>query len=57
MPLAVLRQHVVSLLCYVLRLPFACFNLVERRLRRRAWREPRRIVLIKPCCLGDLLMT
>ncbi|WP_069802872.1 lipopolysaccharide heptosyltransferase II [Thermogemmatispora onikobensis] len=57
MPGAALRQHVVSLLCYMLRLPFACFNIVERRLRRRAWREPRRIVLIKPCCLGDLLMT
>ncbi|WP_376794942.1 lipopolysaccharide heptosyltransferase II [Thermogemmatispora sp.] len=54
---AALRQHVVSLLCYMLRFPFACFNLVERWLRGSAWREPRRIVLIKPCCLGDLLMT
>jgi lipopolysaccharide heptosyltransferase II len=54
---AILRQQVISLLCYALRIPFACFNPVGRLLTRRAWRAPRKIVLIKPCCLGDLLMT
>jgi lipopolysaccharide heptosyltransferase II len=54
---AALRQHAISLLCYALRIPFACFNVIGRLLARRTWEYPRHIVVIKPCCLGDLLMT
>lgn len=30
---------------------------LQRLFARRAWQRPRRIVIIKPCCLGDLIMT
>jgi len=40
-----------------LRYPFALFELLRRPLRGRAWQNPRTIVVIKPCCLGDLVMT
>jgi lipopolysaccharide heptosyltransferase II len=41
----------------VLRLPFALFDWLQRPFVRRAWTQPRSIVVIKPCCLGDLIMT
>jgi lipopolysaccharide heptosyltransferase II len=40
-----------------LRLPFTLFNSLQRPFVRTALRHPRRIVVIKPCCLGDLIMT
>src|SRR5947209_1960492 len=52
-----LRQHTITVLCYLLRYPFALLNLIGRPFRGRAWRNPRSIVVIKPCCLGDLVMT
>ncbi|TMC89685.1 MAG: glycosyltransferase family 9 protein, partial [Chloroflexi bacterium] len=52
-----LRQHIITALCYLLRYPFALLNLIGRPFRGRAWRNPRSIVVIKPCCLGDLVMT
>ncbi|HEY6410539.1 MAG TPA: glycosyltransferase family 9 protein, partial [Ktedonobacteraceae bacterium] len=52
-----LRQHSITLLCYFLRLPFALLDLLARPFRGRTWNNPRTIALIKPCCLGDLLMT
>ena len=52
-----LRQHIITVLCYLLRYPFALLNLFGRLFRGRAWRHPRSIVVIKPCCLGDLVMT
>ena len=52
-----LRQHIITVLCYLLRLPFALLNLAQRPFTRRARQLPRSIVVIKPCCLGDLLMT
>jgi lipopolysaccharide heptosyltransferase II len=30
---------------------------VRRLFARRAWQHPRSIVVIKPCCIGDLIMT
>jgi lipopolysaccharide heptosyltransferase II len=54
---AKLRQHVITTLCYLLRLPFALFNCIQRLFSRKAWNNPRTIVVIKPCCLGDLIMT
>lgn len=38
-------------------MPFALIDIVSRSFTRRAWNNPRRIVVIKPCCLGDLVMT
>ena len=52
-----LRQHIITVLCYLLRLPFALLNIAQRLFNRRARQHPRSIVVIKPCCLGDLLMT
>src|SRR5438876_13665 len=52
-----LRQHIITVLCYLLRFPFALLDLLARPFRRRAWVDPHTIVLIKPCCLGDLVMT
>ena len=52
-----LRQHIITGLCYLLRYPFALLNLLRRPFRGRAWQHPRSIVVIKPCCLGDLVMT
>ncbi|TMB84533.1 MAG: lipopolysaccharide heptosyltransferase II [Chloroflexi bacterium] len=52
-----LRQHIITALCYLLRYPFALLNLIGRPFQGRAWRNPRSIVVIKPCCLGDLVMT
>jgi len=40
-----------------LRYPFALLELLRRPFRGRAWQNPRAIVVIKPCCLGDLVMT
>ncbi|MDQ2903316.1 MAG: lipopolysaccharide heptosyltransferase II [Ktedonobacteraceae bacterium] len=52
-----LRQKSISAICYILRVPFGLLNSIQRLFARRAWRHPRAIVVIKPCCLGDLLMT
>ncbi len=52
-----LRQHIITALCIALRLPFTLLNAISRPFGRRAWKRPRSIVVIKPCCLGDLLMT
>jgi lipopolysaccharide heptosyltransferase II len=40
-----------------LRFPFALLDLLQRPFVQRARRQPRSIVVIKPCCLGDLIMT
>lgn len=45
------------MLCILLRLPFAVFNGVQGLFTQRARRRPASIVIIKPCCLGDLIMT
>src|SRR5204863_6072012 len=52
-----LRHHIITILCYLLRYPFALLELLGRPFRGRAWQNPRTIVVIKPCCLGDLVMT
>ena len=52
-----LRQHMITVLCYLLRYPFALLDRVRRPFIQRAWQHPRTIVVIKPCCLGDLVMT
>ncbi len=52
-----LRQHIITVLCYILRIPFALFDSILRLFTRRARQYPQTIVVIKPCCLGDLLMT
>ena len=31
--------------------------MIRRPFARRAWSHPRSIMVIKPCCLGDLVMT
>src|SRR5262249_47793749 len=41
----------------LLRLVFALFNGLRRPFAYRAWHNPRSIVIIKPCCIGDLIMT
>jgi lipopolysaccharide heptosyltransferase II len=50
-----LRQSIITGLCLLLRLPFALLDLLRRPFVRRT--RPRSIVIIKPCCLGDLIMT
>lgn len=40
-----------------MRIPFALLNSVSAVFRPRTRRSPQTIVVIKPCCLGDLLMT
>ncbi|MDQ2885890.1 MAG: lipopolysaccharide heptosyltransferase II [Chloroflexota bacterium] len=50
-----LRQAIITSLCLLLRLPFALLDLLRRPFARRT--RPRSIVVIKPCCLGDLIMT
>ncbi|HLG63390.1 MAG TPA: lipopolysaccharide heptosyltransferase II [Ktedonosporobacter sp.] len=52
-----MRQSVITALCFLLRIPFALLDAVCRPFVRRSWQRPRSIVVIKPCCLGDLLMT
>jgi len=52
-----LRQHIITALCYVLRIPFALLDAVWYPFRRHARQHPQAIVIIKPCCLGDLVMT
>ncbi len=41
----------------LLRLPFGLLDLVCKPFVGRARRQPRSIVVIKPCCIGDLIMT
>src|SRR6266568_9462774 len=41
----------------MLRIPFALLDRVQRVFTKQAREHPERIVVIKPCCLGDLLMT
>ncbi len=76
-----LRQHLITALCYVLRVPFALFDLIRGPFIQRARQHPqsidiqtgnaagprlrashvirseKKIVVIKPCCLGDVVMT
>ncbi len=52
-----MRQHIITALCLFLRIPFALFDAIQHPFVQRAWNCPRSIVVIKPCCLGDLLMT
>ncbi len=52
-----MRQHIITTLCLLLRIPFALFDVIQRPFVQRVWNHPRSIVVIKPCCLGDLLMT
>src|SRR5947208_2661279 len=52
-----LRQHLITVLCYLLRLPFALLNITQRPFDQLARQHSQSIVVIKPCCLGDLLMT
>jgi lipopolysaccharide heptosyltransferase II len=52
-----LRQHIITSLCLFLRLPFAFLDWLQRPFVQRARTQPRSIVVIKPCCLGDLIMT
>ena len=41
----------------LLRLPFALLDAIRGPLERHVRQQPHSIVVIKPCCLGDLLMT
>ncbi|MFL5628640.1 MAG: lipopolysaccharide heptosyltransferase II [Ktedonobacteraceae bacterium] len=41
----------------LLRVPFTVFNSIQGLFTQRARQQPRSIVIIKPCCLGDLTMT
>src|SRR5438128_956851 len=41
----------------LLRLPFMLLDSIQQPFVRRARRQPRSIIVIKPCCLGDLIMT
>jgi lipopolysaccharide heptosyltransferase II len=52
-----LRQHMITTFCYLLRVPFVLINAFQRLMRHKAWQHPRALVVIKPCCLGDLIMT
>src|SRR6266852_83906 len=52
-----LRQYIITILCYILRVPFALLNTIRRPFTQQARQHPQSIVVIKPCCLGDLLMT
>ncbi|WP_307813212.1 lipopolysaccharide heptosyltransferase II [Ktedonobacter sp. SOSP1-52] len=52
-----LRQHIISALCTLLRFPFALLDLFRAPFVQRAKKHPRSIVIIKPCCLGDVIMT
>ncbi|GHO45115.1 lipopolysaccharide heptosyltransferase II [Ktedonospora formicarum] len=52
-----LRQHIISALCTLLRIPFALLDILRTPFVQRARTNPRSIVIIKPCCLGDLIMT
>jgi len=52
-----LRQHIITALCLLLRIPFALLASIQRPFVQRAWKHPRSIVVVKPCCLGDLIMT
>lgn len=50
-----MRQHFITALCCILRVPFAILDAIQRPFTRS--RHPQSILLIKPCCLGDLIMT
>jgi lipopolysaccharide heptosyltransferase II len=52
-----LRQHIITILCHILRVPFALLDSARYPFTRRARQHPRSIVMMKPCCLGDVLMT
>lgn len=52
-----LRQHIITTLCYLLRAIFVLLNGLWSPFNARARNNPRSIVAIKPCCLGDLVMT
>jgi lipopolysaccharide heptosyltransferase II len=52
-----MRQHIITLVCQLLRVPFTLFDGLRRPFVVRAWQHPRSIVVIKPCCIGDVIMT
>lgn len=52
-----LRQHIITTICKLLRFPFALIDLLCRPFSERARNHPRSIVLLKPCCIGDVIMT
>jgi lipopolysaccharide heptosyltransferase II len=52
-----LRQQLITTLCTALRLPFSLLDTLRRPWTKHARQHPRSIVLIKPCCIGDLIMT
>src|SRR5450755_2044431 len=52
-----MRQNIITILCYLLRFPCVLIDLLRRPFAQHAWNNPRSIVVIKPCCLGDLVMT
>ncbi len=47
----------ITAVCILLRLPFALLDSVRKPFVRRNWQHPRSIVVIKPCCIGDVIMT
>ena len=49
-PSAVLQDTLVSAICYLLRIPFCLAS------RSASLNTPSSILIIKPCCLGDVLM-
>ncbi len=52
-----LRQRIITSLCLLLRIPFGLLDRLQRPFVRQARQHPQRIVVIKPCCLGDVIMT
>ena len=52
-----MRQNIITILCYLLRVPCSLIDILHRPFAQHAWNKPRSIVVIKPCCLGDLIMT
>ncbi|HCI80728.1 MAG TPA: lipopolysaccharide heptosyltransferase II [Ktedonobacter sp.] len=52
-----MRQSIITLLCLLLRVPFALIDSIWRLFTRQELQHPRSIVVIKPCCLGDVIMT
>lgn len=52
-----MRQQLITTASKLLRLPFALLDTLQRPFVGQARRQPRSIVIIKPCCIGDLIMT
>lgn len=47
----------ITALCSLLRYPFALLDFIQQPFRSNPRHHPRTILFIKPCCLGDLVMT